>query len=257
MLAEGGRGTLLRAVWVVEARSAFRDEDLVTLPRSMPAEGGRGTLLDEARSVGREACGRALSVGPAGLLIPGRPALSGADRTAPRFSKPAAFGGCGIEREAVALGSGVREVGAATGPRFDPPLDARSAPAFRPVSRAGRPATVGEAWWNEPRPPVGGARWLTTGRANACLGGTAVGCPAFRPSIDVRVGCTSGERTAVTRPSWFGATRTTLCCTGNELTSVLRETAVNPFGACRFEYRVSMPLCGSIGLGWLWMKLLL
>lgn len=103
--------------------------------------------------------------------------------------------------------------------------------AFPPI---GRPAfAAGEAGCNEPRLPAGGATRLTAGRAKARWGGTAAERPAFGPSMVVRVGFTSSERTGATRLSWFAEIRTLLRATGSEFTNALRETAVNPLGARR------------------------
>ena len=81
---------------------------------------------------------------------------------------------------------------------------------------------------------VAGVMWLITGREKL-RAGAADPRPA-PPAIVVRVGLTSGARTAevLTRLSWFGATRTELRDTDSEFTSVLREAAVNPLGACMF-----------------------
>jgi hypothetical protein len=75
------------------------------------------------------------------------------------------------------------------------------------------------------------ARFIV-GRAKLRDGGvTAARCP---PTIAVLPGRTSTERTAVILPSSLGETRMLLRATCCELTSVLRETAVNPLGACMF-----------------------
>jgi hypothetical protein len=84
----------------------------------------------------------------------------------------------------------------------------------------------------KPRPPFVTVARLTVGREKLRDGGMAAGRPA--PSTAVRLGRTSTERTAVILPSSFGETRMLLRATCCEFTSVLRETAVNPLGACIF-----------------------
>jgi hypothetical protein len=81
---------------------------------------------------------------------------------------------------------------------------------------------------------AGGAMRLITGREKV-RAGAEVPRPA-PPSIVVRVGCTPGLLTDASdvRLSWFGETRTPLCATESEFTSVLREAAENPPGACKF-----------------------
>ena len=81
---------------------------------------------------------------------------------------------------------------------------------------------------------VAGVMWLITGREKLRVG--AADARPAPPAIVVRVGLTWGARTGevLTRLSWFGATRTEFRDTGSEFTSVLREAAVNPFGACMF-----------------------
>jgi hypothetical protein len=61
----------------------------------------------------------------------------------------------------------------------------------------------------------------------------AVDLPAFAPSIAVRVGFTSGDRVAETLLRSFAETLTLLRATEREFTSVSRDTAVNPFRACK------------------------
>ena len=84
------------------------------------------------------------------------------------------------------------------------------------------------------RVPAAGVIWLTTGREKVLAG--AAGPRPAPPAIVVRVGRTSGARTAAVliRLNWFGAIRTEFRDTGNEFASVLREAAVNPFGARKF-----------------------
>ena len=85
-----------------------------------------------------------------------------------------------------------------------------------------------------PRFTDGGVMRLIIGREKV-RAGAAVPRPA-PPSMVVRVGCTPGVLTDVSdvRLSWFGETRTPLCATESEFTSVLREAAENPPGARRF-----------------------
>lgn len=128
--------------------------------------------------------------------------------------------------------------------------------AFRPTVAAG------DALWNEPRLPAGGATRLTTGRANVRGGGATVDLPAFAPSIVVRVGFTSSERVGVALLSSFGETLMLFRATDREFTSVSRDTAVNPFGARMLAKCIDWPPCnpplpGSPTLGRLLMKLLL
>lgn len=75
---------------------------------------------------------------------------------------------------------------------------------------------------------------LAIGRENACGGGAAARLK-FPPSIEVRVGRTLAKPppSGVARLNWFGETLIRFRPTGIEFTSVLRETAVNPPGACR------------------------
>ncbi len=187
----------------------------------------------------------------------------------PRLSIPPALGGRGTDRGATDPRSGIRILLFGAAARFGMFSAGRCAPRtipscalptrvllFAPAARfgmfsAGRctprtlpactlPITgrsaflpvpaVGEAGWNEPRLPAGGATWLTTGLANVLCGGAAAGRPALAPSIVVLVGFTSKACTGVTLLSWFGAILIALCATGREFTSVSRETAVNPFG---------------------------
>ncbi len=75
---------------------------------------------------------------------------------------------------------------------------------------------------------------LTTGREKLRGGGAAAIRPAFGPSMLVRVGRTFSERTGLILLIWFGETRIAFRATDCEFSSVLRETAVNPFGACMF-----------------------
>ena len=76
--------------------------------------------------------------------------------------------------------------------------------------------------------------WLTTGRAKLRGGGIAVDRRAFSPSMVVLVGVTLSSRTGVTLLSCSGDILMALRATGCEFSKVLRETAVNPLGACRF-----------------------
>lgn len=108
-------------------------------------------------------------------------------------------------------------------------------PAPRPICAEGlllfRAApSDGEAGWSVPRLPAGGVALLTTGRDMVRGGGMAVLRPLFAPSMLVRVGRASTARTAATWLNCCGVTRTALRATGRELTSVSRETAVNPLG---------------------------
>lgn len=80
-------------------------------------------------------------------------------------------------------------------------------------------------------PPRTEVPLLNTGRANVREGGIAADLPAFAPSIVVRVGCTSSDRTGDTRLSSLGETLTLLAATEREFTMVSRDTAVNPLGA--------------------------
>lgn len=86
---------------------------------------------------------------------------------------------------------------------------------------------------SDARLPIDEADRLTTGRANARCGGTAALAP-LEPSMLARDGATPGECTAPTRLNALGDTRKLLRETESEFTSVLRETAVNPPGACMF-----------------------
>jgi hypothetical protein len=83
---------------------------------------------------------------------------------------------------------------------------------------------------------------LTTGRAKVRGGGAADLIPALGPSIVARFGFTSSVCTGVILLSSFGETRIAFRATDCELTKVWRETAVNPFGARMFAYRIL--LCG-------------
>src|SRR5258708_14663202 len=173
----------------------------------------------------------------------------------PRFSNPPAVGGRGTEREATDPCSGIRTLPlglalfgvaprvrtfSARGmfpvcaglsmlrPTF--PLCAGLSmlrPAFAPPMLA-----PGEAVWNEPRLPAGGATRLTTGRAKECCGGTAAERPAFGPSMVVLVGFTSNEWTGLTPLSWLGEIRTAFPATVLEFTRVFPATAVQPLVAC-------------------------
>lgn len=73
---------------------------------------------------------------------------------------------------------------------------------------------------------------LTVGREKLRGGGAAAVRPAFGPSMLVRVGRTPKDRTGLILLIWFGETRIALRATDCEFSSVLRETAVNPFGEC-------------------------
>lgn len=84
----------------------------------------------------------------------------------------------------------------------------------------------------EPR-LAGEAERLTTGRANACCGGTAA-LPPRDPSMVARDGAIPGEWTALIRLKALGETRRLLRETEREFTRVSRETAVNPPGLCKF-----------------------
>lgn len=86
---------------------------------------------------------------------------------------------------------------------------------------------------NAPRLAFGRAERLTTGRANARCGGTAA-LPPREPSMVAREGATPGECTELIRPKALGETRRLFRATERELTSVSRETAVNPPGLCMF-----------------------
>jgi len=88
---------------------------------------------------------------------------------------------------------------------------------------------AGDALWNEPRLPAGGATRLTTGRAKVRGGGAAVDLPTFAPSMVVRVGFTSSERVGAILLSSFGETLMLFRATEREFTSVSRDTAVKPF----------------------------
>ena len=87
--------------------------------------------------------------------------------------------------------------------------------------------------------------WLTTGRAKLRGGGAAALMPALAPSLVAVVGLTSSLFTGVTRLNWLGETRTAFRATFCEFSNVCRETAVKPFGARMFAYR--MLLCGPYG----------
>ena|SRR5713226_1623005 len=97
-----------------------------------------------------------------------------------------------------------------------------------------RPGIAGDRLWKDPCPFVGAATRLTTGRAKVRCGGIAADLPAFAPSIVVRVGLTSTWCIAVARFNSLGDILTALRATGCELTSAVRDTAVNPLGACIF-----------------------
>jgi len=97
-----------------------------------------------------------------------------------------------------------------------PPLLRATAPA---LPKPGRPEYVAFAR-------------LIVGRAKLRDGGVpAARCP---PTIAVLLGRASTERTALILLRSFGDTRMLLRATCCELTSVLRETAVKPLGACIF-----------------------
>jgi hypothetical protein len=72
---------------------------------------------------------------------------------------------------------------------------------------------------------------LTTGRAKLRGGGIAAVLPALAPSMVVRVGRTSSDRLGDTLLKSFGETLMLFRATGRELTSVSRDTAVNPLRA--------------------------
>jgi hypothetical protein len=159
-----------------------------------------------------------------------------------------AFGGRGIERDPTEL---VERIEPGFGDDDTSPCGIRGPPMELRVPFPGldiprltpicaepillRPAGVLRTLARPLRFAVGGFMWLTTGRAKL-RDGVAAGCPALAPSIVVRVGRTSGERTADSdvRLNWVGETRTEFRATGSEFTSVFREAAVNPFGARRF-----------------------
>ena len=200
--AEGGRGTFARdAISVPGVRASGRDisgreiepadgleafdrglvsgADLMPpwfMPRLSipPALGGRGT--DRGATDPRSGI-RILLFGAAARVF-------SAERCAPR-----AFSFCALPIRALLFGTAARfgmfSVGRCTprAPACALPMTGRS--VFLPM-----PA-VGEAGWNEPRLPAGGATWLTTGFANVLCGGTAAGRPALAPSIVVLVGFTS------------------------------------------------------------------
>ena len=145
-------------------------------PSTPPALGGRGTnrgATDPRSGI------RILLFGAAARF-----GLFSAGRCAPR-----AFSFCALPIRALLFGTAARfgmfSVGRCTprAPACALPMTGRS--VFLPM-----PA-VGEAGWNEPRLPAGGATWLTTGFANVLCGGTAAGRPALAPSIVVLVGFTS------------------------------------------------------------------
>lgn len=214
----------------------------------MRAEGGRGTLPRDAISrpderpmlrpdiSGRDPPGRAIPELPIrGEATPGLLAGSCLIRTwLP--PNPLAAGGWGTERANVgprctpALPCGVCLAGFDAAARLGilPPraISADGRPLLRPEAVAGAAARM------FPRLPAGSAARLTTGRENVRGGGMAVVRPAFLPSMVVLVGRASTVRTALARLSCCGETLTAFRATSRELTSVLRETAVNPFGAC-------------------------
>lgn len=94
-----------------------------------------------------------------------------------------------------------------------------------PLLRATPPASP------KPRPLFVTVPRLNVGRETLLDGGAIARWP---PTTAVLLGRTSTERTAVMLPSSFGETRMLLRATCCELTSVLRETAVKPLGACIF-----------------------
>ncbi len=185
--------------------------------RGMLADGGRGTLDREAISGAEERCsGRDIGAAD-GLVSFERGPLSGMDLGFPgfmsRFSNPPALGGRGTEREATDPCPGIRTPLFGVAPRFGTLSACGTFPvcAGLAILRAIFPPPLlaaGDAVWNEPRLPAGGATWLTTGRAKECCGGTAAERAAFGPSIVVLVGFTSNEWTGLTRLSWSGEIRT-------------------------------------------------
>jgi len=210
----------------------------------MPDAGGRGT--DCGRICGdmaRAFCGPVgltFEPGPRVAPIPGRVAIV----AEPRPVIPPAFGGRGTERAPTALGTRIEP---GFGDDENPPCGERLLPMELRAPFPGIEVPRFTPIWGEPVLPrpiegvlripamplrfvAGGVMWLTTGRAKLRAGAAPRDVP---PAIVVRVGRTSGERTADSdvRLSWFWETRTEFRETDSEFTSVLREAAVNPFGA--------------------------
>jgi hypothetical protein len=150
-----------------------------------------------------------------------------------RFAGTPALGGRGTEREAICPRSGILTLLFGPAARFGMFSAGRCAPRLLPICVVGLPELC-PADAGVLRLATGGAIRLTTGRAKLRGGGMADDLAAFAPSIVVFVGLTSSARTGVTLLNWLGEIRTAFRATGCEFTNVVRETAVNPFGACMF-----------------------
>ena len=144
---------------------------------------------------------------------------------------PPALGGRGTERDHVDDGPRMLLLGDA--PRFGMFIG-RCTPALpigRPLFMAPVPAPKPPRALALAFPRIAPDMRLTVGREKLRGGGAAAIRPAFGPSMLVRVGRTPSERTALILLIWFGETRIAFRATDCEFNKVLRDTAVNPFGA--------------------------